>query len=90
MVGLMSKIFGGWLLVIMAGMPLYTSMALASLVFLWLIGMPVTILPQKMAGSINSFPIVAAPLFILMGNILNSAGIPATILHQRPGFRCTW
>ncbi|WP_347347503.1 glycosyltransferase [Nigerium sp.] len=23
-------------------------------------------------------------------DILNSAGIPATILHQRPGFRCTW
>jgi tripartite ATP-independent transporter DctM subunit len=77
----MSKIFGGWLLVIMAGMPLYTSMALASLVFLWLIGMPVTILPQKMAGSINSFPIVAAPLFILMGNILGKAQITDRIVH---------
>ena len=31
MVGLMSKIFGGWVVAIMTGMPLYTSMALASL-----------------------------------------------------------
>lgn len=81
MVGLMSKIFGGWIVAIMTGMPLYTSMALASLVFLWVIGMPLSILPQKMTGSINSFPIVAAPLFILMGNILGAAKITDRIVH---------
>ena len=33
-----------------------------------------------MAGSINSFPIVAAPLFILMGNILGAAKITDRIV----------
>ena len=80
MVGLMSKIFGGWIVAIMTGMPLYTSMALATLVFISINGMPVSTLPQKMAGAMNSFPIVAAPLFILMGNILGAAKITDRIV----------
>ncbi len=80
MVGLMSKIFGGWIVAIMTGMPLYISMALAALVFVWINGMPASILVQKMAGSMNSFPIVAAPLFILMGNILGAAKITDRIV----------
>ncbi len=80
MTGLMVKISGAWLLVILAGMPLFASMALAALVFLWMGGMPLTVLPQKMAGSMNSFPIVAAPLFILMGNILGAARITDRIV----------
>jgi tripartite ATP-independent transporter DctM subunit len=80
MTGLMLKISGGWLLVILAGMPLFASMGLAALLFLWLGGMPITVLPQKMAGSMNSFPIVAAPLFILMGNILGAAQITDRIV----------
>jgi tripartite ATP-independent transporter DctM subunit len=80
MTGLMVKISGGWLLVILAGMPLFASMGLAALVFLWMGGMPLSVLPQKMAGSMNSFPIVAAPLFILMGNILGAARITDRIV----------
>ena len=80
MTGLMVKISGGWLLVILAGMPLFASMGLAALVFLWLGNMPLNVLPQKMAGSMNSFPIVAAPLFILMGNILGAARITDRIV----------
>ncbi len=80
MVGLMAKIFGGWIVAIMTGMPLYTSMALAALVFISLNGIPVATLPQKMAGSMNSFPIVAAPLFILMGHILGAAKITDRIV----------
>lgn len=80
MVGLMAKIFGGWIVSIMAGMPLYTSMALAALVFISFTGIPVATLPQKMAGAMNSFPIVAAPLFILMGHILGAAKITDRIV----------
>jgi len=80
MTGLMAKIFGGWLAAILVGMPLYASMAVAALVFIVIGGMPVTILPQKMAGSMNSFPIVAAPLFILMGHILGAARITDRIV----------
>ena len=73
MTAMMLKIAGVWLITILAGLPLFVSMGLACLAFLLIAGMPVTVLPQKMAGSINSFPIIAAPLFILMGNILAAA-----------------
>src|SRR3954454_20681414 len=76
----MLKISGGWLVTILAGMPLFASMALAALAFLWFGGVPISLLPQKMAGSMNSFPIVAAPLFILMGNILAAAKITDRIV----------
>jgi len=78
--GLIGKIAAAWLLAILGGMPLWVSMGLAALAFVWLGGMPITILPQKMAGSMNSFPIVAAPLFILMGNILGAAKITDRIV----------
>jgi len=80
MIGLISKISGVWLLGIFAGFPLYASMALAALAFMWFGGMPISTLPQKMAGSMNSFPIIAAPLFILMGSILSAAQITDRIV----------
>lgn len=80
MIALMSKIAGGWLVTIFAGVPLYVTMALAALAFLWFGGIPTELLPQKMAGAVNSFPIVAAPLFILMGNILAKAQITDRIV----------
>jgi tripartite ATP-independent transporter DctM subunit len=81
MIGLMVKVSAAWFVAILAGMPLYVSMGLAALAVLWFADMPVTILPQKMAGAANSFPIVAAPLFILMGNILAAARITDRIVE---------
>jgi len=80
MTAMMLKIAGVWLITILAGLPLYVSMGLACLAFLLIAGIPVTVLPQKMAGSINSFPIIAAPLFILMGNILAAAQLTDKIV----------
>jgi len=79
--GLMLKVVGGWLAVIMAGFPLYASMIVATVLFLWLGGFPLSILPQKMAGAMNSFPLVAAPLFILMGHILAAAKVTDRIVE---------
>jgi tripartite ATP-independent transporter DctM subunit len=54
-------------------------MGLAAFAFVTLGGLTSTIIPQKIAQSANSFPILAAPLFILMGSIMNSAGITERI-----------
>jgi tripartite ATP-independent transporter DctM subunit len=81
MTGLMLKIVGGWLATILVGMPLYVTMMLAALVFLVLGGLPLSILPQKMSASMNSFPLIAAPLFILMGHILTAAKVTDRIVE---------
>jgi tripartite ATP-independent transporter DctM subunit len=71
----MAWILGAWFVALLAGVPLFVSMGLACFAFVWLGEIPPGIVPQKIAQAANSFPLLAAPLFILMGNIMNSAGI---------------
>ena len=80
MIHLMLEIVGVWLLAILMGMPLFASMGLAAFAFVVFGGLSPSIVPQKMAQAMNSFPIVAAPLFILMGNILAAARINEKII----------
>ena len=72
---LIFQISGVWFLSILAGFPLFASMGLAAFAFVALADLSASIVPQKMAQAMNSFPIVAAPLFILMGNILAASRI---------------
>ena len=44
-------------------------------------GLSPSIVPQKMAQAMNSFPLVAAPLFILMGNLLGAAKLTDRIVR---------
>jgi tripartite ATP-independent transporter DctM subunit len=71
----MGQILAVWFAALLLGVPLFASMGLASFAFVWFAGIPAGIIPQKIAQSANSFPLLAAPLFILMGNIMNSSGI---------------
>ena len=81
MMTLMLQIGAVWLVAILAGVPLFASMALAAAAFAWLGGLSVSIVPQKMVQAMNSFPLVAAPLFILMGNLLGAANITDRIVR---------
>jgi tripartite ATP-independent transporter DctM subunit len=75
MTATMGYILAVWFAALLVGVPLFASMGLAAFAFVWMAGIPAGIIPQKIAQSANSFPLLAAPLFILMGNIMNSAGI---------------
>lgn len=81
MTTLMFQVGGAWLLAILAGLPLFASMALAATAFVALGGLSLSIVPQKMVQAMNSFPLVAAPLFILMGNLLGAANITDRIVR---------
>jgi tripartite ATP-independent transporter DctM subunit len=71
----MGYILAVWFGALLVGVPLFASMGLAAFAFVWFAGIPGGIIPQKVAQAANSFPLLAAPLFILMGNIMNAAGI---------------
>ncbi|UTD28968.1 TRAP transporter large permease [Bradyrhizobium sp. WD16] len=81
MTTLMIEIGALWLLAILSGLPLFAAMGLAALAFVALSGLSPSIVPQKMVQAMNSFPIVAAPLFILMGNLLGAARITDRIVR---------
>lgn len=75
MIETMTQILVVWFAALLLGVPLYASMGGAALAFVMFSGITPSIVPQKIAQAANSFPLLAAPLFILMGNIMNSAGI---------------
>ena len=64
-----------WLILIFIGCPLYLSLGAVSLLYAVLSGSNLIIIPQKISMSANSFPLLAAPFFILMGNIMNFSGV---------------
>ena len=75
MITLMLSILAAWFVALFAGPAIYAAMGLAGFAFLLLAGIPGIVIPQKVAMAANSFPLLAAPLFILMGNLMNSSGI---------------
>src|SRR3979409_1783750 len=81
MIQLMLEIVGVWLIAILIGMPLFASMGLAAFAFVIFSGLSPSIVPQKMAQAMNSFPLVAGPLFLLMGTIPRRAQPPARIVR---------
>jgi len=75
MITLMLAVLGAWFLSLFAGPAIYAAMGLAGFAFLALAGVAGIVIPQKVAMAANSFPLLAAPLFILMGNLMNASGI---------------
>src|SRR3989440_1626104 len=62
--------------VLLAGVPVFIALALSSLLYTHFIaGIPDFVILHRMAGGLDSFPLLAVPFFILAGNLMNSAGI---------------
>ena len=65
-----------FLIVLLAGVPVFIALAGSSLIYThFLAGIPDFVILHRMAGGIDSFPLLAVPFFILAGNLMNSAGI---------------
>ncbi|MCP4561895.1 MAG: TRAP transporter large permease [Bosea sp.] len=69
------------MLFIAIGMPIAFSMGLAAVAALLVDGsVPLIVLPQKMYSSLDSFPLLAIPLFILAGSVMNVGGITGSLI----------
>lgn len=64
-----------WIVILSLGMPIAFTLGVAALLYIWANGMPLVIVPQRMAGGLDSFPLLAVPFFILAANLMNTAGI---------------
>jgi C4-dicarboxylate transporter DctM subunit len=64
------------------GLPIASSLGLASLLALLVHGaLPLTLLPQRIFVGLDSFPLLAAPLFLLAGSLMETGGISARITY---------
>lgn len=63
------------------GLPIFVALILAVFVGLHLSGStPLMLIIQRMFSGLDSFPLMAIPLFILAGNLMSTSGLSARIL----------
>lgn len=55
--------------------PIAYGMIIVSTIYLYTNGFPIDILVRKITGGIDSFPLLAVPLFLFAGNLMNTMGI---------------
>jgi tripartite ATP-independent transporter DctM subunit len=76
-----------WLLIFLFGMiflevPIIFAIPLSSFIYIWLDGsVPFYLVSGRIASGLESFVLLAVPLFILAGNLLNTSGIASRIFN---------
>lgn len=60
---------------ILLGIPVAFSLGLSNLIMLYVMGIPYMVLPSKIISGMNSFPLLAIPFFMFVGEVMNHGGI---------------
>lgn len=55
--------------------PVSISMGVATMIGIWMLGVPPAIIPSRMIDGVDSFALLAVPFFILAGNLMNAGGL---------------
>lgn len=66
---------GLFLFLAVLGMPLAFALGVGSLVGLWMLDFELVVMPQRMMHAVDSFPLMAIPLFMLAGELMVRSGI---------------
>ncbi|WP_136247066.1 TRAP transporter large permease [Halomonas borealis] len=74
-------LFAVFLVLLVMGMPIAFSLGLASLSYLLLAGIPLTIVPQRLYAGIDTFVLLCIPGFVLAGNLMNVGNITEHIVR---------
>src|SRR5690606_5245793 len=72
---LMLLTLGALAVLLMIGVPTAYALAGSALLAIWWDGIPLTVAAQRIAAGVQSFPLLAIPLFILAGTLMNASGI---------------
>ena len=70
-----------FLVFLVAGMPIAFSLIATSILYLLAKGIPLSLIAHRMCFSLDSFPLLAIPLFILAGKLMNTGGISRRIFR---------
>jgi tripartite ATP-independent transporter DctM subunit len=63
------------------GWPVVLAILIPSIVYVLLHDIPIQLIGQRMSYALDSFPLVAVPIFIFVGNFMNQAGITERIFR---------
>jgi TRAP transporter, DctM subunit len=72
-------LFGGFFLLLIAGVPISFSMLASSIVYMCVYKLPLFMIIPRLASGVDSFPLLAVAFFVLAGNIMNIGGVTKRI-----------
>jgi tripartite ATP-independent transporter DctM subunit len=68
-------VIGAFLALFMLGFPVVLAIGIPSVVYLVVNGLPLELVAQRTLYALDSFPLVAVPVFLFVGSLMNAAGI---------------
>ena len=74
-------VIAGFAALFMAGVPVVYAVLMPSIVYVLVEALPPTLLASRVVYALDSFPLVAVPIFIFVGNLMNLSGITDRIFH---------
>jgi len=74
-------ILAGFLVLFLLGFPVVLSIILPAVIYLLTYNLPLDMIAQRLQYSLDSYPLVAVPVFILVGNLMNFTGITQAIFN---------
>ncbi|HEY9053660.1 MAG TPA: TRAP transporter large permease [Rectinemataceae bacterium] len=74
-------IIGIFVLLMLLGVPIAISMVVPAGIYIVASQIPITTVIQRMVTSLNSFPLLAVPLFIFAANLMNNGGITGRLFE---------
>lgn len=77
----MGAAIGIFLALLLLGMPVAFAIGISGFAFFLIRDLPMSILVQKSISTTQSFTMLAIPLFILAGNLMNATGITRRLMR---------
>lgn len=68
-------VLGGFLVLFLMGFPVVLAIILPAVVYLLAHNQPLDMIAQRLQYSLDSYPLLAVPVFILVGNLMNATGV---------------
>ena len=68
-------VIGAFLALFVLGFPVVLAIGIPCIVYMFAKGLPIDLVAQRTLYALDSFPLVAVPVFLFVGSLMNSAGI---------------
>lgn len=83
---MLGLLFIAFVILLVIGLDLFTAMGAASLVYLLAtrtgdMPLPLTLIPQQLVGGVDSFPLLAVPMFLLAGELMTRGGVTTRLVN---------
>jgi len=83
---MLALLFTVFVILLVLGLDLFAAMGAASLAYLLAtrtgdMPLPLTLIPQQLVGGVDSFPLLAVPMFLLAGELMARGGVTTRLIN---------